>query len=61
MIIAMSFSMTTEQAGYLIYVYYPAMTLHIAVTRRNYYCATRASVYISGLRYFSFLAHQVIK
>jgi hypothetical protein len=54
MTIAMSFSMTTEQVGYfVIYIYYPAMTLHIAVTRRNYYYTTRASVYISGLRYFS--------
>jgi hypothetical protein len=29
------------------------MTLHIAVTKRNYYYTTRASVYISSLRYFS--------
>jgi hypothetical protein len=62
MIIAVSFSMTTEQVGHIIiYIYYPAMTLHIAVTRRNYYYTTRASVYISGLRYISLLAHQVIK
>jgi hypothetical protein len=62
MTIAISFSMTTEQVGHIIiYIYYPAMTLHIAVTRRNYYYTTRASVYISGLRYISLLAHQVIK
>jgi hypothetical protein len=36
MIIAMSFSMTTEQVGHLIkYIYYPAMTLHIAVTEKK--------------------------
>jgi hypothetical protein len=35
MTIAMSFSMTTEQVGYLIYIYYPAMTLHIAVTEKK--------------------------
>jgi phage-related protein len=34
--IAMSFSMTTEQVGHLIiYIYYPAMTLHIAVTEKR--------------------------
>jgi hypothetical protein len=36
MTIAMSFSMTTEQVGHLImYIYYPAMTLHIAVIRKK--------------------------
>jgi hypothetical protein len=38
MTIAMSFRMTTEQVGYFIiyiYVYYPAMTLHIAVTEKK--------------------------
>jgi hypothetical protein len=38
MTIAMSFSMTTEQAGHLIiyiYIYYPAMTLHIAVIEKK--------------------------
>jgi hypothetical protein len=36
MTIAMSFSMTTEQVGHLIiYIYYPAMTLHIAVTNKK--------------------------
>jgi hypothetical protein len=34
--IAMSLSMTTEQVGHLIiYIYYPAMTLHIAVTEKK--------------------------
>jgi hypothetical protein len=33
------------------------MTLHIAVTRRNCYYTTRASVYISSLRYFSMSAY----
>jgi hypothetical protein len=37
---AMSFSMTTEQIGHLIvciyiYIYYPAMTLHITVTEKR--------------------------
>jgi hypothetical protein len=36
MTIAMSFSMTTEQVGHLIiYIYYSAMTLHIAVTEKR--------------------------
>jgi hypothetical protein len=36
MTIAMSFSMTTEQVGHLIiYIYYPAMTLHIAVIEKR--------------------------
>jgi hypothetical protein len=36
MIIAMSFSMTTEQVGhFIIYIYYPAMTLHIVVTEKK--------------------------
>jgi hypothetical protein len=36
MTIAMSFSMTTEQVGHIIiYIYYPAMTLHIAVTEKK--------------------------
>jgi hypothetical protein len=37
MTIAMPFSMTTEQVGHLIiymYIYYPAMILHIAVTEK---------------------------
>jgi hypothetical protein len=34
--IAMSFSMTTEQVGHIIiYIYYLAMTLHIAVTKKK--------------------------
>jgi hypothetical protein len=34
--IAMSFSMTTEQVGHLIiYIYYPTMILHIAVTEKK--------------------------
>jgi hypothetical protein len=36
MTIAMSFSMTTEHVGHIIiYIYYPAMTLHIAVTEKK--------------------------
>jgi hypothetical protein len=38
MTIAMSFRMTTEQVGHLIiyiYIYYPAMTLHIAVIEKK--------------------------
>jgi hypothetical protein len=36
MTIAMSFSMTTEQVGHLmIYNYYPAMTLHIVITKKR--------------------------
>jgi hypothetical protein len=38
MTIAMSFSVTIEQVGHLIiymYIYYPAMTLHIAVTEKR--------------------------
>jgi hypothetical protein len=36
MTIAMPFRMTTEQVGYfVIHVYYPAMTLHIAVTEKK--------------------------
>jgi hypothetical protein len=36
MTIAMYFSMTTEQVGHIIiYIYYPAMTLHIAVIEKK--------------------------
>jgi hypothetical protein len=38
MTIAMSFSMTTGKVGYLIiyiYIYYPAMTIHIAITKKK--------------------------
>jgi hypothetical protein len=36
MTIAMYFSMTIEQVGYLVIcIYYPAMTLHIAVTKKK--------------------------
>jgi hypothetical protein len=36
MTIAMSLSMTTKQVGHLIiYIYYPAMTLHIVVTEKK--------------------------
>jgi hypothetical protein len=36
MTIAMSFSMTTEQVGHLIiYIHYPVMTIHIAVTEKK--------------------------
>jgi hypothetical protein len=36
MTIAISFSMTTEQVGHLIiYIYYPSMTLHIAVAEKK--------------------------
>jgi hypothetical protein len=63
MTIAMSFSMTTEQVGYLnIYMSITRLWLSILpVHRRNYYYITMASVYISALRYISLLAHQVIK
>jgi hypothetical protein len=61
----MSFSMTTEQVGHLIiYIYISIIQLWLSVLplqRRNYYYTTRASVYISGLRYFSLLVHQAIK
>jgi hypothetical protein len=36
MTIAMFFSMTTEQVGHLIiYIHYPAMTLHISITEKR--------------------------
>jgi hypothetical protein len=60
---AMSFSMTTEQVGHLI-IYISITQLWLSILpleRRNYYYTTMASVYISGLRYFSLLAHQAIK
>jgi hypothetical protein len=63
MTIAMSFSMTTEQVGYLI-IYMSITRLWLSILplqRRNYYYTTSASVYISGLRYFSLLVHQAIK
>jgi hypothetical protein len=59
----MSFSMTTEQVGYLI-IYMSITRLWLSILplqRRNYYYITMDSVYISALRYISLLAHQVIK
>jgi hypothetical protein len=63
MTIAMSFSMTAEQVGYLI-IYISITRLWLSILplqRRNYYYTTMASVYISGLRYFSLSAYQGIK
>jgi hypothetical protein len=63
MTIAMSFSMTTEQVGYLV-IYISIIRLWLSILplqRRNYYYITMASVYISALRYICLLAHQVIK
>jgi hypothetical protein len=63
MTIPMSFSMTTEQVGYLI-IYMSITRLWLSILplqRRNYYYITMTSVYISALRYISLLAHQVIK
>jgi hypothetical protein len=63
MTIVMSFSMTTEQVGYLI-IYMSITRLWLSILplqRRNYYYITMDSVYISALRYISLLAHQVIK
>jgi hypothetical protein len=63
MTIAMSFSMTTEQVGYLI-IYMSITRLWLSILPLqgiNYYYITIASVYISALRYISLLAHQVIK
>jgi hypothetical protein len=63
MTIAMSFSMTTEQVGHLIiyiYIYYPAMTLHIAVTEKslllyhygfNFYLRSHVFQFVSISRY----------
>jgi hypothetical protein len=63
MTIAMSFSMTTKQVGYLI-IYMSITRLWLSILplqRRNYYYTTNASVYILGLRYFSLLVHRAIK
>jgi hypothetical protein len=56
MTIAMSFSMTTEQVGYLI-IYMSITRLWLSILplqRRNYYYTTRASVYISKSQVFQY-------
>jgi hypothetical protein len=55
------FSMTTEQVGHLIiYIYISIIRLWLSILplqRRNPYYTTMASIYISGLRYFSLSTH----
>jgi hypothetical protein len=64
MTIAMSFSMTTEQVGHLIiYIYYPAMTLHIAVTEKRlllYYYGFNLYLRLQVFQFVSISGYQII-